>query len=112
MARDTPNYVFSAGVDESLPSLQSSYGISLQQSGRSVTDIAGEQRGTTRALTTLDAYWLYKLTPVFNLRLSGRNLLAADRVRDTVFTSAGNTWQLHTVDGGFRTVLATLEGRW
>lgn len=112
MARDTPKYVLSAGVDESLPKLQSSYGISLQLSGRSVTDIPGEQRGFTQAKTTLDAFWLYKLNPQFNLRLSGQNLLAAGTVRDTLYTSAGNTWQLHTVEGGYRTVIATLEGRW
>ncbi|MDO8926361.1 MAG: TonB-dependent receptor [Sideroxyarcus sp.] len=112
MARDTPKYVLSAGLDESLPSLQSSYGISLQLSGRSETDIPGEQRGATRAKTTLDAFWLYKLNPQFNLRFSGQNLLAADTVRDMQFMSGGNSWQLHSVEGGYRTLMATLEGRW
>lgn len=112
MARDTPKYVLSAGLDESLPKLKSSYGISLQLSGRSETDVPGEQRGFTQAKTTLDAFWLYKLTPQFNLRLSGQNLLAADTVRETLFTSAGNTWQLHTVEGGYRSIMATVEGRW
>ncbi|HET7833635.1 MAG TPA: TonB-dependent receptor [Gallionella sp.] len=112
MARDTPKYVLLAGLDESLPKLQSSYGISLQLSGRSLTDIPGEQRVTTRARTTLDAFWLYKLTPQFNLRLSGQNLLATDTVRDAVFFSGGSTWQLHNLEGGYRTVMATLEGRW
>lgn len=112
MARDTPRYVLSAGLDESLPSLQSSYGIALQLSGRSETDIPGEQRGATRAKTTLDAFWLYKLTPQFNLRFSGQNLLAADTVRETMYLSGTDTWQLRTVDGGYRTLLVTLEGRW
>lgn len=112
MARDTPKYVLSAGLDESLPSLQSSYGISLQLSGRSETDIPGEQRGATRARTTLDAFWLYKLNPQFNLRFSGQNLLAADTVRDMQFMSGGNSWQLHSVESGYRTLMATLEGRW
>jgi iron complex outermembrane receptor protein len=112
MARDTPKYVLSAGLDESLPSLQSSYGISLQLSGRSETDIPGEQRAHTRAKTTLDAFWLYKLNAQFNLRFSGQNLLAADTVRETVYMSGSDTWQLRTVDGGFRALLVTLEGRW
>jgi iron complex outermembrane receptor protein len=112
MARDTPKYVLSAGLDGSLPKLQSSYGISLQQSGRSVTDIPGEQRAATQARTTLDAFWLYKLNEQFKLRLSGQNLLASDAVRETQFTSVGNTWQLHSVDRGYRTIMATLEGRW
>jgi iron complex outermembrane receptor protein len=112
MARDTPKYVLSAGLDESLPSLQSSYGLSLQLSGRSETDIPGEQRAFTKAKTTLDAFWLYKLNPQFNLRVSGQNLLAADTVRETVYLSGSDTWQLRTVDGGFRVLLVTLEGRW
>lgn len=112
MARDTPNYVLSAGLDESLPRLRSSYGISMQLSGRSETDIPGEQRGFTEARTTLDAFWLRKLTPQFNLRISGQNLLAADTVRETLYMSGNNTWQLRTVEGGYRTIIATLEGRW
>lgn len=112
MARDTPKYVFSAGLDESLPKLRSSYGVSLQLSGRSETDVPGEQRGFTEARTTLDAFWLYKLTPQFNLRVSGQNLLGADTVREAQYVSGNNVWQLHTVEGGYRAIIATLEGRW
>jgi iron complex outermembrane receptor protein len=57
MARDTPKYIFSAGLDENLPTLKSSYGVSLQLSGRSVTDIPGEVYAVSDARTTLDAYW-------------------------------------------------------
>lgn len=112
MARDTPRYVFSAGLDESLPKLQSSYGISLQLSGRSETDIAGEQHSLARARTTVDAFWLYKLTPQFKLRISGQNLLAADTEQETRYLSGNNTWQLRTTEGGYRTIRAILEGRW
>lgn len=112
MARDTPAYVFSAGLDESLPRLDSSYGISAQVSGRSTTNVPGEQYGYTQARTTVDVFWLYKLNTQFKLRLSGQNLFAADTVRDMQYTSGVNTWQLHTVDGGYRTIMATVEGRW
>lgn len=112
MARDTPRYVLSAGLDESLPKLQSSYGISLQLSGRSETDVPGEQRAFTEAKTTLDAFWLYKVSSKFNLRLSGQNLLKEDTVREVQYLSAGNAWQLRTVDGGYRILMATVEGRW
>ena len=112
MARDTPHYVLSAGVDQSLPVLQSSYGISLQLSGRSETDIPGEQYAQAKAKATLDAFWLYKLTPQFKMRVAGQNLLAADTVRRSVFSSAGNTWQLGSTDGGYRSLIVTLEGRW
>jgi len=112
MARDTPDYVFSAGVDQSLPQWQSSYGVSLQMSGPSKTDIPNEQRGTTNAKTTLDAFWLYKLNPIFNLRVNAQNLLAAKTVRETVYLNGPDTYQLRTESAGFHALLVTLEGRW
>jgi len=112
MARDTPDYVFSAGVDQSLPQWQSSYGVSVQMSGPSKTDIPNEQRGKTNAKTTLDAFWLYKLNPIFNLRLSGQNLLEAKTVRETVYLNGADTYQLRSESAGFRALLVTLEGRW
>lgn len=112
MARDTPRYVLSAGMDQSLPKLQSSYGISVQHSALSETAIPGEQRGYTKARTQLDAFWLYQLTPQFKLRVAGQNLLAANTVRQSTLTSAGNDWQVSNTDRGYRSVFFTLEGRW
>lgn len=112
MARDTPRYVFSAGLEGSLPKLQSGYGMSLKLSGRSVTDIPGEQYGYTKARTTLDAFWLYKFDRRFKLRLSGQNLLAADTEQYMQYTNGANFWQSYSTDGGYRSIMATLEGRW
>jgi outer membrane receptor for ferrienterochelin and colicins len=112
MAQDTPKYVLSAGLDATLPKLQSSYGISLQLSGRSVTDIPGEQYAYTKARTTVDAFWLYKLNAQYKLRFSAQNLLATGTERSTQFMSGGSTWQLNAVEGGYRSLMATLEGRW
>jgi len=112
MARDTPIYTFSAGVDGSVTDWKSSYGLSMQLSGRSTTDIPGEQLSRTQSRTTVDGFWLYKLNEKFKLRFAGQNIFAADTVRDTLYTTGANAWQLHTVDGGYRTITATLEGRW
>ncbi|MFA6922068.1 MAG: TonB-dependent receptor [Gallionella sp.] len=60
MARDTPRFVLSMGLDQSLPKLKSTYGVTLQHSGRSATAIPGEQWGYTDARTQLDAFWLYR----------------------------------------------------
>ncbi len=112
MARDTPTYVFSAGLDETLPSLSSSYGLALKVSGRSVTDIPGESYAVRQAVTTLDANWLYKLSPLFNLRISGQNLLAADTVQAMRYTRGSDVYNLNTRSNGYASVLVTLEGRW
>ena len=112
MARDTPRYVLSMGLDQSLPKLNASYGISAQISGRSETNIPNEQSGFSQSITTLDAYWLYKLSPTYHVRLSGRNLLAADTYKQNTFTQGLNDWQLAADDDGNRSLMVTLEGRW
>lgn len=111
MARDTPRFVFSMGLDQSLPRLKSSYGVTLQHSGRSATAIPGEQWGYTAARTQLDAFWLYQFHPQYKLRAAGQNLLAADTVRQNNVTSAGNAYQLSNSERGYRGVMLTLEGR-
>lgn len=111
-ARETPNYMLSFGLDQSLPKWNASYGVSAQIAGRTDTEIPGERWGSTQARTLLDAYVLYKLNTKFNLRLSGQNLLGAETVRDQRLTSGINEWLLDTADKGPRTLLVTLEGRW
>ena len=113
MARDTPKYVMSMGWDQSVPKWQSSFGLNLQLSGRSETDIPGEQRAYTEARALLDAFWLYKLSPRFNLRVSAQNLLDEDTRRYTRYVdTSNNEYQLTSNDYGYRTLMVMLEGRW
>ena len=111
-ARDTPKYVLSMGWDQSIPKWQSSLGVSLQLSGRSETDIPGEQKAFTESRALLDAYWLYKLNPQFNLRLSAQNLLDEDMRRQNKYIAQGDEWKLLANDFGYRTVMFSVEGRW
>ena len=111
-ARDTPKYVMSMGWDQSLPKWQSSMGVSLQLSGRSETDIPGEQQAYTESRALLDAFWLYKLNPHFNLRVSAQNLLDEDMRRQNRYLSTGEEWKLLTNDLGYRTLMFSIEGRW
>lgn len=112
MARDTPRYILSMGLDQNLPQLKSSYGVSLQVSGRSSTKIPDEQVGFSESRALLDAYWLYKLSPKFNLRFSGQNLLKADTRNQNTFVEGSNRWQLNSNDIASRNVMITLEGHW
>ena len=111
-ARDTPRYVMSMGWDQSIPRWQSSMGISMQLSGRSETDIPGEQKAFTEARALLDAFWLYKLNPQFNLRVSAQNLLDEDMRRQNKYITPGDAWKLLANDFGYRTVMFSIEGRW
>lgn len=112
MARDTPKYVLSMGWDQSLPQWQSNFGLNLQLSGRSRTDVPGEQFAYTEARALLDAFWLYKISPKLNLRVSAQNLLDEDtRLRNRYLTS-NNEYQLISNDYGYRTIMVMFEGRW
>lgn len=111
-ARDTPKYVMSMGWDQSIPKWQSSLGVSLQLSGRSETDIPGEQKAFTESRALIDAFWLYKLNPQFNLRLSAQNLLDEDMRRQNKYITSGDEWKLLANDFGYRTVMFSVEGRW
>jgi iron complex outermembrane receptor protein len=109
-AREMPRYTLSAGYDQTLA--ETSLGVSLQHSGRVLTEVEGEQYYATRRRTLVDAYILRRLDRNLNLRLSAQNLFRADARRQQDAFSAGNTWSLATWERGARTVLLSLEGKW
>jgi iron complex outermembrane receptor protein len=109
-ARETPRYVLSFGLDQTLATM--SFGASVQHSARVRTEVPGEQDFETRARTVLNAYVLQKLDARWNLRLSGDNLLGADTRRRQDAFATGASWSLASADKGARTVLLSLEGKW
>jgi iron complex outermembrane receptor protein len=110
-ARETPRYIISAGLDQTLADM--SFGASLQHSGRVRTLTPGEQDFETKAKTVLNAYVLRKLDASWNLRLSGDNLLRADTRRyQDAFATGAQWWSLATNERGARTILLSLEGKW
>jgi outer membrane receptor for ferrienterochelin and colicins len=112
MARDVPRYVLNLGLEQSLPALKSTYGITAQISGRSETAIPNEQTGIGRSVTIVDGYWRYKLSPSYNVRFTVRNLLKADTRRQNAFVQGPNDWQLDTDDRVMRRWMVSLEGQW
>lgn len=110
-ARETPRYLLSGGIDQTLP-MGMSLGASFQHSGPVRTKIDGEQDTVTRRRTTLDAYALKRLTAELNLRLSLQNLLKANTRRQSDFASGASWWSLASRDEGTRSVLLSLEGKW
>ena len=111
MARDTPKYVLSLGLDQSLPQWKSNFGWSLQLSGRSVTDIPNENTSFTEARALLDAFWLYQMHPKFNLRVSAQNILGEDIVRRSRYLQASDAWQYDNQEFAYRSVMFFIEGK-
>lgn len=109
LARDTPHYIWSLGFDQKLPAWQSSFGMNLQLSGRSETVIPNEQSAFTRSRALLDAYWLVKLNPKMNLRISGQNLLGEDIVKSNRFRNNNSNWQYYSDEYAFRTLMVFIE---
>lgn len=110
-ARETPRYLLSAGIDQTLPAGMS-LGASMQHSGPVRTEVPGEQDYVTKRRTTVDAYALKRLTAALNLRLSLQNLFKADTRRDADYTAGSAWWSLRSKDIGTRAVLLSLEGKW
>jgi outer membrane receptor for ferrienterochelin and colicins len=111
-AREVPRYVWSLGYDQSLPKWSSSAGFLLQQTGATRTDIPAEQWAETRARSVLDAYWVRKVAPTINLRLTLQNILGEDTRRTVRAYSAGQEWQLASMQNQPRAILVSLEGKW
>ncbi len=111
-ARDTPHYILSMGLDQNLPKLNASYGLSMQISGRSSTYIANEQNAYNEARVLVDAFCLYQINQKMNLRLAGQNLLASATHSQNTYRYDTNSWQLNTNEAGYRSLMMTLEGRW
>jgi outer membrane receptor for ferrienterochelin and colicins len=117
-AADTPKYVLSLGWDQMIPKWQSNCGLSLQLSGRSETNIASQvstvpgQQAYTEARALLDVFWLYKINPRFNFRVSAQNLLDEDMRRVNRYLSNDDDWKSLANDFGYRTVMFSIEGRW
>lgn len=111
-AREVPRYIWSLGYDQALPTLSSSTGFLLQQTGATKTDVPAEQWAKTRSRSILDAYWVRKLAKAINLRLTLQNILGEDTRRTVRAYSAGQDWQLGSTQSQPRAILLTLEGKW
>lgn len=110
-ARDTPRYLVTAGLDQTLASGMS-LGTSIQYSSAVHSRVAGEQDYETKSRTVLDAYVLKRLNAGVNLRLSLQNLLKAKTRRQSDYTAGADVWSLNTTDNGTRAALLSLEGKW
>jgi iron complex outermembrane receptor protein len=111
IARETPNYVWSLGLDQSLPQWKSNFGLSLQLSGRSLTDIPNEQYAYRESRALLDAFWLYQMHPKFNLRVSAQNLLGEDVVLRNRYLQTNDEWQYNNREYAYRSVMFFIEGK-
>jgi iron complex outermembrane receptor protein len=109
-ARESPRYILSAGFDQTQAEM--SYGVSMQYSGRVLTQVPGEQFFETRQRVVFDAYALQKLNAALNLRLSLQNMFRADTRRQLDAFAPGSSWSLSSIDRNARTVLLSLEGKW
>lgn len=111
-ARDLPRYQWTLGIDQNLPAWQATAGMHLTRYGEIRTEVPGEQAGTQRPRSLLDAYIARKLTPSLNLRLDVQNILGVDIRRVSNAWSGANAWSLFGTERGYRTWLLSLEGNW
>ncbi|HZX30362.1 MAG TPA: TonB-dependent receptor [Rhodocyclaceae bacterium] len=111
-AREVPRYILTVGYDQTVPSLGSNFGLLLQETGETRSDVPGEQWASTRHRSILDAYWVKKLDRTVNLRINLQNILGDKSRRSLRAYSGGQEWQLGSSESIPRAVLLTVEGKW
>ena len=110
--RNSRQFRWRLGYDQTLSSLASNAGILLQQTGKTKTDVPGEQWAESKARSVLDAYWVRKVSRSVNLRFTLQNILGDNSRRTVRAYSGGQDWQLGSMDRQPRSILLTLEGKW
>lgn len=112
VANDTPRHVTSLGYERAPGAAAPGYGVQIRHVAAVRTARAGELQGAHRGGTRIDAHVVRRLAPGVDLRLAAENLLGArDRSVRRAF-HGGDAWTLSGRDGGERTWLLTLEGKW
>ena len=84
----------------------------LGRSDAARTARADELQGASRSGTRVDVHVSRQLAPGVDLRLAGENLLGARDRSTRLAVAAGDSWMLAGRDGGDRTWLLTVEGKW
>ena len=112
IANDTPRHVASLGYEHAPSGAALRYGIQLRRSDAARTARADELQGASRSGTRVDVHVSRQLAPGVDLRLAGENLLGARDRSTRLAVAAGDSWMLAGRDGGDRTWLLTVEGKW
>jgi outer membrane receptor for ferrienterochelin and colicins len=79
--RDQPRYIYNVGLIQNMPSINSTFGVSYQKRGESIThDFDEIERLTYEG--NLEAFWETRLSKSTVIRFSGANLLNAEKVEN------------------------------
>ncbi len=112
VANDTPRQQMSMSWDVSPTDAATGFGVQIRHTGASRTEMGALQRERKAALTRVDAHVTRRLSDGVNLRLSAENLFG--RAERTVREArhGGQHWRIASREGGERTWLVSLDGKW
>jgi iron complex outermembrane receptor protein len=112
LADDTPRHLATLAWEHAPAQALTGYGMQLRHAAWARSARAAELRGRSGAGTRVDAHITRRIAPGVTLRLSGENLLGT---RERLSRSArfeDRAWHLHAREGGERTWLVSLDGKW
>lgn len=112
IANDTPRHVFSLSYEHAPSGAATRYGFQLKHSGAARTRLGDERSTRVRGGSRLDAHVTRQIARGVDLRLSAENLLGAEERQDRHAQYGIERWRLAGRDGGERTWLLALEGKW
>jgi outer membrane receptor protein involved in Fe transport len=79
--RDQPDYIYNVGIIQNIPSWNSTFGVTYQKRGESVTYAFDEIERLTYE-GNLEAFWETRLSKSTVLRFTGANLLDAEKLEN------------------------------
>lgn len=112
IANDTPRHLFSLSYEHAPAGAATRFGFQLKHSGPARTRLGDERIARIRSGTRLDAHVTRQIARGVDLRLSVDNLLGAAERQHRHARHGAESWRLDGRDGGERTWLLALEGKW
>ncbi|MCL4757842.1 MAG: TonB-dependent receptor [Rhodocyclaceae bacterium] len=112
IANDTPRLLATLSWEQAAARGRTGYGVQIRHASGTRSVHPGKLRARSSTATRVDGHLSRPLAPSLLLRLSVENLFATpDRAVRTALRPEGE-WGLRTRDGGERTWLLALEGKW
>lgn len=112
IANDTPRHQMSLSWEVSPQDAATGFGVQVRHNGASRTDMGGLQRERKAAHTRVDAHVTRRLSAGLNLRLSAENLFGDEERVVREARHGVHQWRIASREGGERTWLLSLDGKW
>lgn len=112
LAADTPRHLATLAWEHAPAEARTGFGVQLRHAAWARSARAHELRARSGAGTRVDAHVTRRIAPGVSVRLSGENLLGMPERLSRSAHVDDRAWTLRAREGGERTWLVALDGKW